>query len=405
MIISKKIQVSIAIFLPILNTIASVTQNYFDGFGTGHIRILIILLFIVFAFHKFYQNTLINFIIIINLVYLFILALFATDLSYTFSILVKYGISTLLFTIGYYYIKNLEEYKRLLKAYVFILFIITFSILIANIFHLGSSDYTSETSFYYGVARVDITMSMAVLILAVSPIFLLITNKKRQIYIVVILLISFIIVLLGMKRTAIASLILGYIIYMFISHISIKQIGKYIGISFILLLFSPLFFNTLYTRYLSRQEAGRFDIDQAQGEEARFMEVNNVINDFINGDIGHKLFGSELFNYKEFANVERMLHTDYTTMLHGSGLIGIFIFIFIYLLIFKKVNFYRKFFKKNKLMISVVATSFSLLVVALILGIGSTVHGIGVRAYIFLFLGASLGVLNSHYNYIKKGKK
>ena len=404
MVISREKQISIVMSIPILNAIASTTQNYFSGIGSGDIRMVVILLFILVFFHKFYRDTLINHLIVINLVYLSFTASFATDLPYTFSVLAKYSVSTILFSIGYYYIKNLKDYQRLLESYLFVLLIIVISIVVANIFHLGSSDYL-ESTLYYGVARVDITMQMAVVLLAVSPIFLFLKTKKVRLFVIILLLASFILILLGIKRSAILALFIGYFIYLYASHISVKQVRQYIAILFTLALFSPLYLNTLFERFLSRQEAGRFDLNQAPSEEARFMEVSRVITEYFDGDIGHKLFGSELFNYMEFGHTTRMLHTDYATMFSGAGLIGLLLFLFIYLAIFRKILFYRKVFNKNKLMTSITAICLALLMAQLILGVGSTVHGIGIRAYIFLFIGASLGVLNRHYVYMKTKEK
>lgn len=404
MTVRKKYEISIVIAFPIINAIASTTQNYFHGFGTGHIRMGFILPFMIIFFYKYYRNTVINHIIMINILYLLLVACFATNLSYTFTVLLKYIISTLSFSIGYYYIKNLKDYRRLLNAYIWVLFIMVISIVIANIFKIGSSDYLENSIIYYGPARVDITMQMSVVLLALSPYFLFVkTTLKQKIFVVIVFFVSFIFILLGIKRTAIAALIFGYLIYLYISPINMKLVNRYISAIIILILASPLYIDILYKRYQARQEVGRFSME-GMYEEGRYMEIANVIEQFVHGDIWHKLFGSELFNYMEFAKVDRMLHTDYATMFSGAGLIGLIIFLLIYITIFQKIIFYKKVFKKNKLMISIVAVSMALLMAEIILGIGSTVHGIGVRSYIFLFLGASLGVLTHHYNLIKKNR-
>jgi hypothetical protein len=402
--ISKKTQLSIVILIPIFNVIASTTQDYFNGIGTGDIRMLIILLFLLFAFHKFYRFTLINTIIIINLLYLFVIALFATDLAYTFKVYSKYAVSTLMFIIGYHYIRELTHYKKLLKTYMVVLFIISFSIIIANIFSLGTSDY-SDATIYYGAGRVNITMQMTILLLISPLVFLFIKKKKSKFIIIVLLLISLVFIVLGIKRTALATLVFGFTLYLYLSPTNIKIISKYIGLIITLLLFSPLYISTLISRFTARQESGRFDINQAPTEEARFMEVSRVINEYFDGDIGHKLFGSELFNYMEFGNTTRMLHTDYATFFSGSGLIGLFLFILIYIVILKKIFFYRRIFIKNKIMNSITAVCLVLIPTLFIYSAGGTVHSIGSRALIFLFLGASLGVLNQYYIEIQKKEK
>ena len=404
-IISKKMQLIIVFSIIILNAISSVAQSYFSGVGPGDIRMLITLLFITIAFHKFYRATLINTIIVFDLLYLFSIALFAIDIPYTFKVYSKYAVSTLMFIIGYHYIRNIRIYKKVLNIYMLVLFIMVLNIIIASIFNIGSNEYTNST-IKFGAVGVDIVMPLTIPLLVSPLMFLFIKKKYIKLLLIILLLLGFIFTMISMKRTAMFALLIGYIIYLYSSPNTFQLLKKYLGIIIVFILLSPLYINTFYERFTARQEAGRFDINQAQSEEARFIEITNVINDFITGDLSHKLFGSELFNYMDFANTDRMLHTDYATMLSGSGLIGLFLFILIYIVLFQKIYFYRKVFNKNKLIRSITAICFSLLIVTSVLyGAAGSVQSIGVRSLVFFFIGASLGIINQFYNEKRRGKK
>jgi len=405
MTIKREYQILMVIALPVINAIASTTQNYFNGFGTGHIRMLFVLPFVLIFFYKYYRNTLINNIIMINIIYLSFIVFLSSNLSYSAAILTKYIISTIAFIIGFYYIRSLKDYSRLLKSYLWALLIMVISIVIANIFKISSSDYMENSIIYYGPARVDITMQMSVILLALSPYFIFVKTKPHQkIFTLMVMLVAFIFIMLGIKRTAIAALVIGYLLYIFLSPVKIKLIAKYLLGLLALVLASPLYIDILYQRYQARQESGRFSVDGLY-EEGRYFELMNVLNQFIDGTLVQKLFGSELFNYMGLAHVERMLHTDYATIFSGSGLIGLILFVLIYITIYTKIRFFKKIFKKNKLMSFVMAVSFAMLAAELILGVGSTVHGIGVRFYVFLFLGASLGVLSQEYYHHRNRRK
>ena len=53
------------------------------------------------------------------------------------------------------------------------------------------------------------------------------------------------------------------------------------------------------------------------------------INEWERQSLDYKLFGAEIFNSRLYFNIRRTFHTDYMTLLVGSGVIGVLI-LFIY---------------------------------------------------------------------------
>ncbi|NLD47936.1 MAG: hypothetical protein GX660_12195 [Clostridiaceae bacterium] len=395
-------QLSFVIAIPIINVIADTTQNYFvPGFASpGYVRALLILIFIFICFKGYYRNNSINNLIMISLVYYFIISLFSSDLFYTQSIFLKYFIASMMFPIGYFYINTSDRFKLFLKAMVWVLGIYVISLLISNIFKLGTSDYLGGTIFF-GAGRVNITKGM-VLILMMFP--LLFKNEpagNKRTILFSIFLCGMIFVFLGVKRSALLGLILGYITYAYLTPYRTKFIKSLVGIIALIYLLSPLYFDVLTKRFTARQEEGRFDISQAKEEEARLNELETVLNAFVEGNISYKLFGAELFNGKSYFKTTRILHTDYATMFSGSGLIGFSFFMAIYaMMIFKVIYFYKKINDpeiKNMLSVSV-----SLIFALLIMGIAGVVHEISHRAIVFMFCGASISVAKNHISHVLK---
>lgn len=394
--LSYRKQLFFVFSIPIINVIADITQGYFTkGFASpGYLRALLILVFVIIYFKDFYRKNSINNIIMISLSYYFIISIFSTDLIYTQSIFLKFFIGSMMFPIGYYYINTIQKFHSLMKFMIWVLGIYVISLLISNIFKLGTSDYLADT-IYFGAGRVNITKGI-VFLLIMFP--LMLKNEppgsKRTILFSVFLA-GLIFVFLGVKRSALLGLLLGYLVYAYLSPYRTKFIKSFLGIVVLTYLLSPFFYETLTQRFTARQEEGRFDISQAKAEEARLNELETVLNAFVEGNIAYKLFGAELFNGKSYFKTNRILHTDYATIFSGSGLIGFSFFMGIYaMMIFKILYQYKRI--RDPGIKNILSVSISLIIALLIIGIAGVVHEISHRAIVFLFCGASISVAKSH---------
>lgn len=400
--LNSKQQLYFVFSIPIINVIADITQDYFTkGLASpGYLRALIILIFILIHFKDFYKKNPVNNMIMLSLVYYFVISLFSTELLYTQSIFLKFLIASMMFPIGYYYINTADRFKSFLKVMVWVLGIYVISLIISNIFNLGTSDYLANT-IYFGAGRVNITKGI-VFVLMMFPLMLKNENldTKRTI-LFSLFLIGLIFVFLGVKRSALLGLTIGYLTYAYLTPYRTKFIKSFVGIVALFYLLSPLYYDALSKRYTARQEEGRFDISQAKDEEARFNELTTVLNAYVEGNISYKFFGAELFNGKSYFKTNRILHTDYATMFSGSGLIGFSFFLVIYaMMIFKIVYLYKKI--KNPEIKNILSVSVSLIFALLIMGIAGVVHEISHRAIVFMFCGASISIAKSNiYQAIK----
>jgi len=273
-----------------------------------------------------------------------------------------------------------------------VLVIYVFIFVSSNIFSLGYSDYL-EDSIFFGFSGVNMTKGMAILVL-ISPLFFSFINKKSLRGVVLMIVItSVIIIILGVKRTSIISLFVGYFVFFVFSPQKSRLTKGFFLIVMAIFISSPFYFGSLKDRIEAREEAGRFNIELANEEEGRVIEMKEVINSFINNNISYKLFGAEFFNSAEYFRTDRMLHTDYTTMLAGSGIIGLSLFVLVYCMLFLKACYFYRIFRTNFFNQNIIAVSFALIIALIILGFAGTVTGIALRSIAFMFLGAAFSIL------------
>jgi hypothetical protein len=390
---TKNTELNFVLIIPILNALAAVTVNYFppQTINPGTIRAFIILIFLVYFIANKLQQSRSLWFIYVFLCYILILVILSSNLGFALYRYMKIFISMMLFPVGFFYIRDEETFKRLNISYAIVLFIYVANSIISDIFQIGSSDYLKE-SFYYGSSRVNITKNMVVCLLVAPLTFYYIKSKNwNRIYLLLIIT-SIILVLIGIKRTAIITLILGFLYYSF-NNPRQKKIIKYLfALCFLLFITSPLYWTTFEERFKKRQQSGAFDIEQMDEKESRFTEIRLVYQDFIKRNISSVFFGAEMLNDQQYFASIRMLHTDYMLMLAGGGIVGIFLFLYIYLVILRELNMSKKIIYKQLHTNEHIIIGKTLIISALLLSIAGTLHSIEIRGQILMYLGAILGL-------------
>ncbi len=332
----------------------------------------------------------------LSLTYFFLLGFFSSDFFYSQSVFLKYMLASMMYPIGYYYFNTLERFQSLIVSLMWSLGIFVIFLIISNIFSLGSSDYLEEST-YFGAGRVTITKILMVLVL-ISPLVFRFKFSKNFVKLnVVLILFAVIFVVLGVKRSALLGLSLGYFIYFIIAPQKTKISKGIFIIGMILFLTSPLYYSVLESRIEARQEAGRFEFSKAEDEEARVIELRAVLKAYRTGNLSYKLFGAELFNSMTYFKTKRMLHMDFTTILAGSGIVGLILFLSVFYLIIKRSYHFYRIFKSNNTIHDVLAVCVTLMIALMITGIAGTVTGIGLRSVVFLFWGAAFGLIEQNY--------
>jgi len=392
-------EISIVLSLPIINTIATITTNYFpaSSLNPGTIRAIIIGSFTLFFIFTRYPKNSPNLFLFFYIIFYGFLVFLSTNIQLSGMLFLKFFLGIIMFPIGYYYFNNFYMLKKLLIISIVSLIIFISNIFISNVFKLGTSDYLDE-SFYFGSGKVNITKTMIILVFTYPLSAFFFKNTKFSKYNNIIYLSGLLVALIGIKRSVLVSFILGIIYYALLKKGKTNLI-KIILISTIIIFFIITLFPKYTDIFLRRLEAReeRIELSEETLEtEARYGETIRVWETWKEGNLKHKLIGSELFNDRFFFKTKRMLHTDYMILLNGSGIIGLFLwFSFLFLIIKKEREYFR--YLKNMFFFQELNSIFYILIISqIIMSISSTVYTIDLRGFIFLYWGAILSTMRNN---------
>jgi hypothetical protein len=204
-----------------------------------------------------------------------------------------------------------------------------------------------------------------------------------------------------MRRISIIAIIVGYVVYLFLSYHKFSVLKYGLLTVLILAVTYPFYGNLFETRLQARKKEFSPIV-----ESGRLIETFLVINEINEHSISQALFGADLFsshtyfknnrNYFLILGRGRQLHVDYNIILHGAGIIGMFLYILIYL------NLFMEGIKKKKrntyLHREMKAVFWSIYTVTLIMSLSGSISSIGFRSVAFLYMGTILGTLNNREN-------
>lgn len=394
--------------LPVINAIADSTIYYFveadqeGGLHPGLIRGGILVLFLLVFGYKRIQDELPNRVILVFLLYLLVLSLFSSDTWFSItSGYIKWFIPLMMFPVGLWFFRDLRQLIILNRVLFASAMIVCINLIVAQFTDFGISAYV-EDSFFTGGAGVGITNQLA-LVLLTFPLLFRVRSRfsvAGKWFIYLVGFVSALFVVLAMKRSGIISLAAGSVIYLwftqsktrFVRYLVIIAIGFFIAV--------PLFQTVLAERYKARmKQMENFE------DEARYQELFFVFKEFKEGDISQKLFGKEVFNtgrhfgLKYFGN-NRMIHSDLSAFLYGSGLVGLLLYLAVYAVIFREGFHYRHLLRRFPIDRELFAIYLAILFATFIISASGS-GTIGERCLVFLFLGAVTGVARHKIRVLK----
>lgn len=371
----------IGIFI-LINTLTSITVEFFPegAFHTGYFRygIALIIVFYLLIEIKPFKITPIVYLIIL---YLIFLSLFnSSNISGSLQTAVGIAMSLTMFGIAYKVINNHEDLFKLYRYLTIATIAILLQYVYANVFQIGRSPYLGDF-FYTGGASVG-AMTMLAIYVLFTPIVISI-QKKISIYQIILISLSVIMILLLFRRGALLGLLTGVIIlalynyrYKYTLHLAVfAMLGIGIALYFV------------GDRITEIYEVRADTTEYVEGAAGRVLEVSWVNDSFERHDT-YKLFtGIETFNSADYFSRtigrQRSLHTDYMSLLHGTGLIGIILFFIFYVNLFKYKNRVPKLFR---------GIYVSIFFASLVISYSGLILGISNYSYLLIVLGTILGV-------------
>ncbi len=379
-------------FIPIINTIAITMTGFFPpkALNPGTIRAAIIGSFFLHFWLTKKSQTSIDTTIRLFVGYLFMLSLFSSDYSTSIYSFLKLFLATFSFSVAYYYICSKESFWKLTKFYFYASLVHILSLIIVNIFNLGGTGYSEEGSIYFGASNLNIAKEFVIMLMIAPFIFKVLTIRQRKIFVVVVL-VFLVFIFLSLKRTAVLSLILGGVITYMGYDSKIKNLRVILGFIAILALAFPLFEDTLLLTFESRKDIIVVDYTSEEGLEtqARYNEGLLTIAEIEKKGFFYFTFGSEPFNNMLYFNMRRMFHTDYINLLAGTGIVGLMLFLLVYVSIYHHTRKLKPYFRQIPELKRIHHMNSGLIVVMLILGVAGTIQSVELRSLAFLYLGAS----------------
>lgn len=387
--------------VPIFNVIADIAFNFFKGFSIPTYLRAIVLTFFLFYSYPLFKKIRLKLPFHLFFIYIIILLFKSKEFIYSFKASYQVILSMSMFLSAYIVINNYYKLEKLLRYSSWIIVIAVIATAVGYIFGIGKELEYTETNLYSGEAEsVGLLGSGGLyapaIILAILPFIRNIKLRPNTKWLIFSFsFVLYIFILLNVRRTAIIIPILGFVIFFIYSkkHFLIMKYILIAALGFIVTF--PIYSDYLLPRLNVRIEQGRFDSDFYQ-TEARYIENTEIIEKIKANDNpaknwfgnGNNIFAEHIKNGKI---VRRMYHSDSAKLFYGVGIIGIFLYILVYLYILKEIISISKFgiFREIK------AASLTLFMISIFVSINGSITLITFRSVTFLLLGAFIGCANN----------
>lgn len=406
-VILQKIRADLIFFIIPLNVLADTLMQFYDETAEIHSGLIRapILIAILLCYVPRVKINLLSLMIMMFLGYLGILILFSSNFAVSLSTFIKVAVSFSVLPISYSVITNQEAFKKLQYSLIVSVGIALINFFLAQIFRLGEIAYTGHM-FYMGGMGVRLTYLFAYA-LVLAPLCVFCIKKKRyRLSALIMYSLSAAVVLTTFRRGAMAALIIGFAVLLFVGHGKVKrQTVKLLATGLVALMIFFLFYGNTIAALYKRRIADGLSRDLATSY-GRVNETRVVWNEFFNKSLKHTMFGTELFNSREYFHAwkrdGRIIHIDYNVVLHGSGAVGLALFLGIYWAIFRSFHRHQKYFPKTPFYDHLKPTFWAVIAVSITLSLTNQLGNITSYTIYCLNIGAMLRMAkNAKVDYSK----
>ena len=336
--------------------------------------------------------------------YILILIPFSNNPLESTRISLKVLMSILMFPVGYYIVGVKDRITILNRSIVITMVLYILNYIISQAYGIGVSDYTKGKDFLFG--SLSDSWNNITYMLLVTPLILKTFRNKSMVYVLVVIL--GILLIISLKRIAIAGVLFGYMIYV-IKTGQLMRGMKHLG--FFCLLFI-LCFPFLKTTLLNRFEARGTKLNggnpsQIIEQEGRYLETFAVWSEIISIKKPLKaLFGLQPFysvgNYGSGAFGDRQLHVDYNLIVNTTGIVGLWLYLRLFYKIYLRHKARLKFILRTKQNSDLIAVFYVLLLSQFLTSFGGQMYAFTFRAIIFIYLGTILRMIEMRASFNKK---
>lgn len=356
--------------------------------------------FIIFLLSGYYRTLKLNHFVILFAIYIIFQLPFAPNIEYSLRVSAQVILPLLMFFVAYAMIKSIADLRKLIVSLIFAMGIYIMNFVLAQIFQAGQAGYSESSNFFAGNLGDNWNIFTYASILGLHLMGYL-NSKYLRWLITVFVAIFVILVLVSFKRIAIIVLFLGAL-PLFLSRTNkwmyIKSLFWAVMIASLL---SPIYWDVLIDQFITRQSQGRFESDFIESE-ARYQETFLVWEEILSFNnpakswLGLRPFDSA-GNYANGTFGKRQTHIDYNLIVNTLGLIGLFFYLMIFVKNFMTNMELRK-IQRSKENAKLLDLSLLLIILPLITSLSGQMYDISFRSMIFVFLGATFGLVTKRLN-------
>jgi hypothetical protein len=396
----KTILLTLLGWLLVFSAFVDATMYFFKEEGKltnfSIIRIVAYIVLYVIYFRKhneiYFSRT--SKLILLFLFYTALLIPFSSTMKDSIESYLKVLLSMLMFIIGNNIITTIKDFRRIQNFMFGAALIICLQLIISNLFGLKAESLSSynDELITAGGGVVDNAKTLCFVLLT-FPIFFVESNtKKRKFVIAVMITLSIITFLLYFNRSAILGVLAGYLVILLYS----KRKRKIYKIVFFLVIVTMIIVS-LMGNIVSQLFTDRVS-ERDLYTEGRTEETAVVWETLIDKPVYEILFGKEIYNSDAIdfgGNLYhgRQLHVDYNSLLVGTGLVGLSIYILILLSICRETFKYGSSILQNTYFMTLRPIILAFVLASLIISYGGGIETVGFRSIFFLICGGSLGIL------------
>lgn len=296
--------------------------------------VISLMMFGLALYYGFFYNRFRNIFnsIFIFLFFLFFLIFFMSSNYYvSYKDFIKFSIGFLSLPIGYNILGTENSIVKYWKVLLIIAHIYIINAIIANVFHLGGG-YTNNGIMTFETGNLfSAALYVNVYTLVMLPFFVRFNHKRLYMFGLMSLIAALVVV--NMKRTPILCVVVAAIIFVLVlmylnfkyGHLVNNTSLKYVLVFSLFLGLTFWAFQDIIERQLQQRDK-KMKVQNIE-KEARLLEFLYVYDEIVrNGDVKTFLLGKETFNtVGTYANGRfgaRMIHQDYTLLLHSTGVVG-----------------------------------------------------------------------------------
>uniref|UniRef100_UPI00404AF886 hypothetical protein n=1 Tax=Flavobacterium sp. TaxID=239 RepID=UPI00404AF886 len=379
-----------------INVLFDVSLAFFEKGGFFPILRAILMMWILgyFIYKNPHNYRYYSYMLIFSL-YVLTTLIFSNDVLRSLNISLKVIISILFFIVGFNYFNSLKRFKVLNNSIIIALIVLLINFIVSTVFGIGVDVYTGDDDFLAG--NLDDNWNIFTYALLISPLILFqyIKLKNFRLLLLALIGINSIILLLSLKRIAVAGLAFGLIIYTLFNFKLGKSIKGLFFITLFLILTFPLYEKQLFKRFEARED--RFQSNSLESE-ARYAETIFVWEETMSFEKPIKsILGLQGFystgNYADGKFGDRNLHIDYNLIVNTTGLVGLALYLIIFVQIFRNFLYLKKAkaYIPQKFYNMLVGVFFALFITQFVTSFAGQMYMITFRMIIFTYMGAILG--------------